>query len=129
MVWCSLADNGFPPPLWGELTLTAVYLCNRIPHSAIQMETPHEVLYGRDANLPHLKCFGARAFVHIKDPVSLGTLPGKEWNAVSANKIEKSYRLGNTKTRDVVEARNVAFIETPLHLIQQPRRIFPLAGA
>ena len=31
-----------------------------------------------------------------------------------------SYRVWNTKTRRVVESKNVTFIETPSHLIPQP---------
>ena len=77
MVCCLLVDSGLPPNLWGELMLTAKYPCIPVPHSAPQMETPLEVLYGKDTHLSHLKIIGARAFVHIKDPTKLGTRPGK----------------------------------------------------
>ena len=37
MVRCFLVDSGFPPKLWGELMLTAPYLCNRMPHSGLDI--------------------------------------------------------------------------------------------
>ena len=71
MVRCLLVDSGLPPKLWGELVLTAPYLCNRMPHSGLDMETPFKRLNGKKANLSHLKIIGARAFVHIKDAKKL----------------------------------------------------------
>ena len=47
--------------------LTAAYVCNRMPHSGLDMEAPFKRLYGKEANLSHLKIIGARAFVHIKN--------------------------------------------------------------
>ena len=46
--------------------MTASYTCNRIPHSALNVETPYKKFYGKDADLSYLKIIGARAFVHIK---------------------------------------------------------------
>ena len=71
MFYCSLVDSGLPPSLWDELVLTAAYLCNRVPHSAIQIKTPHKVVYGKDADLSHIKIFGVRAFVPIDDSTKL----------------------------------------------------------
>ena len=42
MVRCLLADSGLPHFLWGELFLTASYLCNRPSHSALNHETPYK---------------------------------------------------------------------------------------
>ena len=52
------------------------YICNRIPHSALNMETPYKKLYGKDADLSHMEIIGARTFVH--------TRRGKEWCAATA---------------------------------------------
>ena len=40
--------------------LTAAYMCNRVPYSALQMETSHKALYGKDADLSHLEIIGAK---------------------------------------------------------------------
>ena len=58
--------------LGGGLMMVASYICNRIPHSALKMETPYKKLHGKDAVLSHLKIIGARAFVYIKNPNKLG---------------------------------------------------------
>ena len=106
--------------------LTAAYLCNRMPHSGPDMETPFKRLYGKEANLSHLKIIGARAFVHIKDAKKLEP---KSWEGMLCGFSEAealSYRIWNPKTCRVVESRNVAFIETPPHLIPQTTRFSPL---
>ena len=45
---------------------TAVYLSNRVPHAALGTITPYRALYGKDANLGHLRAIEARAFVHVE---------------------------------------------------------------
>ena len=72
MVRCMLVDSGLPHFLWRELMMTASYLCNRIPHSALKLETPYKMLYGKDADLSHFRIMEARAFVHTKDTNKLG---------------------------------------------------------
>ena len=70
MLWAMfrcIRVKGLPPFLWGELMMIASYICNRIPHSALNMKTPYKKLYGKDADLSHLKIIRARAFVYIKN--------------------------------------------------------------
>ena len=126
MVRCLLVDSGLPPNLWGELMLTTTYLCNRVPHSALKMETPYKVLYGKEADLSHRKIIGSRAFVHIKDSTKLGHTSWEGMVCGFSENESNSYRVWNPKTRRVVEDRNVVFIETPPHLIPQPSQPSPL---
>ena len=126
MVRCLLVDSGLPPNLWGELMLTTTYLCNRVSHSALKMETPYKVLYGKEADLSHLKIIGPRAFVHIKDSTKLGHTSWEGMVCDFSENESNSYRVWNPKTRRVVEARNVVFIETAPHLIPQPSQPSPL---
>ncbi|CAN0093793.1 unnamed protein product, partial [Ascophyllum nodosum] len=72
MVRCIRVKSGLPPFLWWELMMAASYICNRISHSALHVETPSKKLYGDDADLSHLKTTGVRTFVHIKNPNKLG---------------------------------------------------------
>ena len=93
MVRCLFVDSGLPPKLWGELIFTSVYVCNRTPHSGLDMETPFKRLYGKEANLSHLKIVGARAFVHIKDAKKLEP---KSWEGMLCGFSEDealSYRI------------------------------------
>ena len=126
MVRCLHVDSELQPKLWGEFMLTATYLCNRMPHSGLDMETPFKQLYDKEANLSHLKIIDGRAFVHIKDAKKLKP-KSREGRLCGFSKDEAlSYRIWNPKTRRVVESRNVTFIETPPHLIPQPTRLFLL---
>ncbi|CAN0581566.1 unnamed protein product [Ectocarpus sp. 12 AP-2014] len=45
--------------MWGEIMLTAAYLLNRSPHSALGGATPY-----KSPDLSGLRVIGARAFVH-----------------------------------------------------------------
>ena len=97
--------------------MAASYSCNRIPHSALNMETPYKKLYGKDADLSHLKIIGARAFVRIK---TSNKLDHTSWEGTVCGFSEtesNSYRIWNRKARRVVESRNVVFIETPPNLL------------
>ena len=123
MVRCMLVDSRFPPFLLGELVMRASYLCNRIPHSALKMKTPYKILYGKDADLPHLRIIGARAFVHIKDANKLGHTSGEGMMCGFSQNESNSFCIWNPKTRRVLESRNVVFIETQPHLLPPSRRL------
>ena len=90
------------------------------------METPFKRLYGKEANLSHLKIIGAGSFVHIKDAEKMEP---KSWEGMLCGFSEDealSYRVWNPKTHWVVESRNGTFIETPPHIFPQLTRPSPL---
>ena len=105
--------------------MAASYICIRVPHSAVNMETPYKKLYGKDADLSHLKIIGARAFVRIKNPNKLGHTSWKGMVYGFSETESNSYRIWNPKTRRVVESRNVVFIATPPNLLPAARRLSP----
>ena len=53
MVRCMRVGSGLQPFLWGEFMMAVSYIYSRIPHSALNMETPYKKLYGKDADLSH----------------------------------------------------------------------------
>ena len=63
---CLLQGARLPGWLWGEVCCTAVYLVNRLPHSALGFQTPYFKMFGKQAVLTHLRVVGARAFVHYE---------------------------------------------------------------
>ena len=109
---CLLTDSGLPNFLWGELMQTAVYLSNRVPHAALGNITPYKALYGKDANLGHLRAIGAGAFVHVETHTR--KLDPKAWagRICRYSMDSKSVRIYNPAKRNVRESRNVIFIET-----------------
>ena len=90
-----------------------------MPQFGLDMETPFKRLYGKEANLSHLKMIGARASVHIKDAKKMEP---KSWKGMLWLQRERSALLPGLepKTRRVVESRNATFIKTLSHLIPQP---------
>ena len=125
MVKCMRVDSGLQLFLWGELMMTAPYICNPIPHSALSMETPYKKLYGKEADLSHLRIISARAFIHIRNPNKLGHT---SWERIvcSFSEIESNfYRICNPKTRRVVESRSIVIIETSPNLLPAARRVSP----
>jgi len=54
-----------PMHLWEEAARTAVYLQDRLSHSALGFKTPEEMFSGKKPKVSHLKIFGCPVFVHI----------------------------------------------------------------
>ena len=97
----------------GELMLTAAYLLNRSPHSALGGATPYSKLHNKSPDLSGLRVIGARAFVHheryrkkLDDRAFEGKLCGFGLDS-------QTYRILNPSNGAVVESRNVTFIESP----------------
>ena len=122
MVRCMLADSGLPMFLWGELMFTAVYVGNRAPHSALNMQSPYKMLKGTEPDLRILRVIGARAFVHIGRRTKKLALKAVEGRLVRYSSNSKSYRVYNPVTRCIIESRNVIFIETPSRLLPPPSK-------
>jgi hypothetical protein len=62
---CMLEHANMPMKLWAEAVLTATYLINRSPTSALKDKVPIEAWTGNKPNIKHLRTFGALATVHI----------------------------------------------------------------
>ena len=48
-------DNKPDKQLWGEAVIAVNYLKNRLPSRVIGMKTPHEMLFGKPADISHLR--------------------------------------------------------------------------
>lgn len=61
---CMLFSSGLSKGFWGEAVVTAAYLINRCPCSAINLKTPGEVWSGNPPDLSNLRVFGCAAYAH-----------------------------------------------------------------
>ena len=59
-----LYSSSLSKHFWGEAVMTACYLVNRIPSSAINFKTPEELWFGKPSNYDHLRIFRCIAYVH-----------------------------------------------------------------
>ena len=62
-----LVSSGLKHSLWGEAVVTAIYLINRSPSSAIDFITPYEKWTNKKPDLSHLRPFGCVAYSHVND--------------------------------------------------------------
>ena len=62
-----LVSASVPNNLWGEATLSACHLQNRIPYKKTD-KTPYELWKGHALNLKYLKVWGCLAKVMLPDP-------------------------------------------------------------
>lgn len=68
---CLLIHSGLPNSFWGEASMTACYLRNRCPTSALNFSAPLEVWRGRplmQEDLAPLRTFGCEAWAWIPKP-------------------------------------------------------------
>ena len=65
VVKTKIHDQDLSMHLWVEVARTAVYVQNRISHSALGFKTPEEMFTRKKPKVSHLKIFGCPMFVHI----------------------------------------------------------------
>lgn len=63
-VRCLLSNANLDKRFWGEAVMTAAYLINRCPSSAIDFKTPIEKWTGKAPDLSNLRLFGCVAYAH-----------------------------------------------------------------
>ena len=66
MTRCLLIEAHLSKPLRGELASTAVFLINRLPHTAIGGDTPYHCMFEKHADLSFSRIIGTRAFMHVE---------------------------------------------------------------
>ncbi|XP_045452164.1 uncharacterized protein LOC123661222 [Melitaea cinxia] len=64
-VRCMLSESGLCQRYWGEAVMTAIYLKNRSPTTALAGRMPEEVWTGSKVDLSHLRVFGCIAYCLI----------------------------------------------------------------
>jgi hypothetical protein len=107
-----LSGVGITQEFWVEAVDTAKYLVNMSPSSALVDMTPHEVWFGKNPSLSHLKVFGCDAFVHVPKE-KRSKLDKKEVKCIFIGYKEgmKGYKLWDPASRKTMYNRDVVFRE------------------
>ena len=80
-------DKDIPMYLWAEASKTAIYVQNRISHSALGNKTPEEMSSRENPEVSHLKIFGFPIYIHIPKEKRTNIEPsGKKGLFVGYNK-------------------------------------------
>ena len=103
MMRTMLHGAGFGPEYWSFAIIHAVYLMNRLPHSAIK-STPFEKLFNKKPSLRHLRIFGSRVFAYKpnkrKAKLDFNNEPARflHFGGTDNNLVVRDERTGQIKT-------------------------------
>jgi hypothetical protein len=98
--------------LWAEATMAAIYVHNRLSHSALGFKTPEKMFIGKNLEVSHLKIFGYPVFIHIpKEKRNKLESPGKKGIFVGYCEVSKAFRIYIPSHRHIEINRDVTFDE------------------
>ncbi|KAL5567862.1 hypothetical protein UlMin_024437 [Ulmus minor] len=63
-VRCMLVGSGLSNMFWGEALMTAYYIVNQSPSTAIDLKTPNEMWFGKPKSYSNMRVFGCLAYTH-----------------------------------------------------------------
>jgi transposase InsO family protein len=105
-------DQGLSMYLWGEATMTVIYVQNIIPRCILKDMTPEEAFSGKKPNVEHLRIFGYHVYFLIpKDKRKKLEPSGKKGIFVGYNESSKAYRICILEQHKVEVSRDVTFNE------------------
>jgi hypothetical protein len=107
-----LNDQGLSMFLWGEATMTAIYVQNKSPHRILKDMTPEEAFSGKKPNVENLRIFGCLVYSHIpKDKRNKLEPSGKKGIFVGYSDSSKSYIIYILEQHKIEVNRDVTFNE------------------
>jgi hypothetical protein len=96
--------------LWGEATMTTIYVQNKSSHRILKDMTPEESFSGKKPNVEHLRIFGCLVYFHIpKDKRKKLEPSGKKGIFVGYSESSKAYIIYIPEQRNVEVNRDVTF--------------------
>ena len=105
-------DQDLPMHLWDEAARTAVYVHNKISHSAMGKKTLEEMFSVENPEVSHLQIFGFPVYIHIPKEKRTNLDPsGKKGLFVGYSVQSKSYRTYIPDDRQIELSRYVTFDE------------------
>jgi hypothetical protein len=98
--------------LWGEASMTTIYMQNRSPHRILKDMNPEEAFSGNKPNVENLRIFGCPVYSHIpKDKRNKLEPSGKMGIFVGYINSSKAYRIYIPEQHKIEVRRDVTFNE------------------
>jgi hypothetical protein len=98
--------------LWGEATMTTIYVQNISPHRILKDMTPEEDFSGKKPNVENLRIFGCPVYSHIpKDKRNKPEPSRKKWIFMGYSDSSKAYRIYIPEQNKIEVSRDVTFNE------------------
>jgi hypothetical protein len=105
-----LNDQGLSMFLWGEETMTTIYVQNISPHRILKDMTPEEDFSSKKPNVENIRIFGCPFYSHIpKDKRNKLEPSGKKGIFVGYTDSYKSYRIYIPEKHQIQVSRDVTF--------------------
>jgi hypothetical protein len=105
-------DQDLPMCLWAEATMAAVYVQNRLSHSALGLKTPEKMFTGKKPEVSHLKIFGCPVFIRIPKEKRNKLEPlGKKGIFVGYYEVSKVFKIYIPGHCHIEISRDVTFDE------------------
>lgn len=92
--------------------LTAVYIINRTPTSALNGRIPAAVCYDKKQNLSKLRVFGCVAYLHPPKHMLAWKFGSRTITCCMIGYCHNGYRLWYPKEETVIEGRDIVFDES-----------------
>ncbi|CAI7795648.1 unnamed protein product [Closterium sp. NIES-53] len=106
---------------WGEASLLAAWIRNRLPTKVLPGTTPFEAWSGTRPNLSRLRTFGCICYYHVPDPLRHKLQPKARaaiYLGIAAN--ERVWRVWDLSDKRVIMSRDVVFDEDKFLTKEQP---------
>jgi hypothetical protein len=105
-------DQNLSMFLWGEATMTTVYVQNRSPHRILKNMTPEEDFSRKKPSVEHLRIFGCPVYIHVpKDKRKKLEPSGKKGIFVGYSETSKAYKIYVPGQQKVEINRDMTFDE------------------
>jgi hypothetical protein len=105
-------DQDLPLCLWAEAAMTAIYVQNRLSHSALGFKTPEEMFTGKKPEVSHLKIFDCPIFIHIPKEKRNKLEPSRKKGIfVEYCEVSKAFRIYIPGHHHIEISRDVTFDE------------------
>jgi hypothetical protein len=115
-----LKHAGLPHSFWAEAAATAVYIKNRLLHSALDggTKSPYMVMYKETPDISHLRTFGCLAYAHIPKETRKSKLDDRARKCILLGynpETTTQWRLWDLESRRIIMSHDVKFDETRLY--------------
>lgn len=103
--------SGMSIRYWGHCVKTTIYLINKIPTGVLKGKSTHDMLYGKEPALNHLRAFGCLCFASILPRMDKFAPRAKKASLIGYSETQKRYRLLDLESHQVFISRDVTFME------------------
>jgi hypothetical protein len=111
MARCMLIGSNLPTAFWGESTITASYILNHCPSSALHFKSPLEAWSNQEHPIDHLRVFGCKVWVKIKTHTNKFDPRGLPGYLMGYTSRAKGYKVWIPSQRRFIATRDLIFNE------------------